>query len=81
MILTYVESGCVYLDGDGMNNGTDLEASLFELHDGGVVDAGALRKDENGHCAWNGHMLLHAGGDSPTVENLPPIEPNGWHGT
>ena len=37
----------VVLDGHWVNGAADLETALFELHDRGVVDAGALGEDQD----------------------------------
>lgn len=37
----------IILNGDGINGAADLERALLELHHGGVVDAGALGKNQD----------------------------------
>ena len=48
----------IVLDGDRPNGSTDLKGALLELHDAGVVDAGALGEDEDGELLRVTDMLL-----------------------
>merc|ERR1740128_1179567 len=48
----------------------DHEASLLELHDAGVVDAGSLREDENRKLVRVLNVLLQSAGHSGPVLDL-----------
>ena len=48
----------VVLDSDGVDGAAHLKRPLLELHDAGVIDAGALREDEDGKLLRVGDMLL-----------------------
>jgi hypothetical protein len=53
-----VAQSVVILHGNGADGGGGLEGALLEQHDAGVVDAGALGEDEDGHLAGVLHVLL-----------------------
>ncbi len=79
-VLTRVPEGVaearVVLDRHRVDERVDLEAALLEHHHGGVVDAGALGKDENGRVGALPDVLVHATRHQSAVLRLRPIEPD-----
>lgn len=55
---------------------TDLEGSLLELHDAGVVDAGPLGEYEDGQLVRVLHVLLQPPEHGRPVLGLAPVEPD-----
>ena len=66
----------VILDGHRPNGSTDLERSLLELHDAGVIDAGSLGEYEDGQLVRVLHVLLQPPEDGRPVLGLAPVEPD-----
>ena len=53
-----------------------LKGPLLELHDHGVVDAGALGEDEDGELLEILHVLPQPPGNLEPVLGLGPLEPD-----
>lgn len=46
-----------YLDSNRIYCAANFKCALLELHDGGVVDAGTLREDQDRQLLWVFHVF------------------------
>ena len=60
----------IVLDGHGEDRSADLEGPLLELHDAGVVDAGALGEDEDGELLEILHVFPQPPGNLTVIAEV-----------
>lgn len=66
------------LDGNWINHTTNFEAALFKLHHRCIVDARALREDQNWWIIWIRNVLTQSLCNSHTIFRFSTFKPNMW---
>lgn len=66
----------IVADGHRIDDVADREAALLELHHGRVVDAGALREEQDGRTVRGAAVLAQDHAQGLAIAQLPPVEPH-----